>query len=352
MTDDLLHFLMELLRLADISGIDGAVAGRLQARWEPLVDEIQIDRLGNLIATRNGVWADPRPKLLITAHMDSVGFIIRGVIDGFLLVDQVGRFDQRVLPGQMVTVHGSRPLPGMIAAPPRWCLPTEYSERVVPVGYLLVDLGLPERQVRQEAKVGDSVSFATPPHLLGDTVVCGHSLDNRASLAALTLCLETLAGRDLAWDLIVAATVQEEATYHGAHVAAQAVAPDAAIVVDVTYGRAYSDRGSGTFSLGGGPTNAWSPELHPGVYAEIEAAAKRAGVPLTREVLPTESGTEARGIRVARSGIPSGLLSIPLRYMHSPAEVVDMTDIRQTARVLVELVTGLGDEFLQRLVLV
>jgi endoglucanase len=243
-------------------------------------------------------------------------------------------------------------LPGIVAAPPDWCLPTAYAERVVPIQYLLVDLGLSEREVRRQTKVGDCVSFAAPPLLLGDDIVCGHSLDNRASLAALTVCLETLAESSSAWDLIVAATVQEETTYHGAHVVAETVAPDAAIVVDVTYGRSYADHGSATFPLGGGPTNAWSSELHPAIYAEIEAAARRADVPLTREVLPTESGTEATGIRVARSGVPSGLLSIPLRYMHTPVEVVDLTDIRQTARLLVKLISGLDDGFLQRLALV
>jgi putative aminopeptidase FrvX len=349
MTGDLLHFLLDLLCLDDISGTDGAVVGRLQPRWGPLVEETHIDGLGNLIAIRHGTGTDSRHKLLITAHMDSVGFVVRGMIDGFLLVDQVGRLDPRILPGQMVTVHGSRSLPGVIVAPPSWCLPPDCAAGVVPVRYLLVDLGLTQRQVRRAVKVGDSVSFATPPHLLSDTLVCGHSLDNRASLAALTIYLETLAGRELAWDLVVAATVREETTFHGAHVVAQAVSPDAAIVVDATYGRSYSDDNSSTFPLGAGPTNAWSPELHPGVYAEIQEAAERAGVPLTREVLPTESGTEARGIRVAQSGIPCGLLSIPLRYMHTPTEVVDAVDIRQTAQVLAELSTGLGDGFLHRL---
>jgi putative aminopeptidase FrvX len=350
MTDELLHLLMDLLSLPGISGAEAPVAARLRKSWEPLVDELNVDRLGNLIAIRKGVGPPPRPKVLLTAHMDSVGLVVRGMIDGFILVDQVGLLDHRILPGQMVKVYGAHPLPGMIVAPPSRCLPEDIADHPVPIEYLLVDLGLPPSEVQRAVKVGDIVSFDNPPLMLTEDVISGHSLDNRASLAALTLCLESLAGRDVGWDLFVAATVQEETTYHGAHVAAQVVEPDVAIVVDVTYGRAYSERGSETFALGGGPTNAWSPEVHPGVYAEIEAAAGRAGVPLAREILPTETGTEASGIQLAGSGIPLGLLSIPLRYMHSPTEVVDLADIRMTGLVLAELISGLDDKSFSRFV--
>jgi putative aminopeptidase FrvX len=349
MPDDLLRLLMDLLRLPGISGDESPVAARLRRSWEPLVDELHTDRLGNIIAFRNGVGPHPRPRLLVTAHMDSVGFFVRGTMAGFLLVDSAGRLDPRVLPGQRVTVHGTRQIPGIIVAPPRWCLPEEFAERTVPVEYLLVDLGLTAREIQRVTKVGDSVTFANLPCSLGPDVVCGHSLDNRASLAVITLCLESLAGRDIHWDVVVAATVQEETTYHGAHAAAESVDPRAAVVVDVTYGRGHSDLGSDTFPLAGGPTNAWSPDVHPVMYAAIEAAADRAGVPLTKEVLPVETGTEAGGILVAGPGVPLGLLSVPLRYMHSPREVVHLADIRSTAKVLAELTAELGEDFLERL---
>jgi endoglucanase len=280
--------------------------------------------------------------------MDSIGFVVRGIIDGFLQIDSVGRFDSRVLAGQTVTVHGRRDHTGVIVAPPGWCLPEEIASGVVPLGYLLVDLGLGPQEIRRTVEVGDFFSYDNPPQLLGDGLICGHSLDNRASLAALTVCLEALAATEFQWDIFVAATVQEETTYYGAHTAAQSIKPTAAIVVDVTYGRESSGPDSETFPLGGGPTNAWSAEVHPAVYAEIEAAAERAGVPLVREILPTDTGTEAGGILVAGGGVPVGVLSIPLRYMHSPIEVVDPSDIRQTGSILAELVMGLDDAFLQR----
>ncbi|HLC04496.1 MAG TPA: hypothetical protein VJK02_15785 [Anaerolineales bacterium] len=351
MTDDLLDLLMDLLRLPGISGHEGLVAARLQESWAPLVDELHVDLLGNLVATRNGVTPGPRPTMLITAHMDSVGFIVRGILDGFVQVSQVGRFDDRLLPGQSVTVHGARPIPGLIVAPARAGLPEKIGGGVVPTKYLLVDLGLPAGEIQRVVKVGDSLSFDNPPRFLADDVICGHSLDNRASLAALEVCLKALAGIELKWDLVMAATVQEETTAYGAQSAGHTTGPAAAIVVDVTYGRAYAEPENESFPLGGGPTNAWSAEVHPGVYREIEAAAERAGVALTREILPSDTGTEARGILIGGAGIPLGVLSIPLRYMHNPVEVVMLSDIRQTGLLLAEVVAGLDDEFLRRLAL-
>lgn len=349
MTDDLVDLLMDLLRLPGISGREEAVAARLRESWAPLVDELHVDRLGNLVARRSGVGPEPRPLVLITAHMDSVGFIVRRVIDGFVQVSPVGRFEEALLPGQSIMVHGTPPTPGLIVAPPPACLPDGIAQGVVPAKYLILDLGLTPRETQLAVRVGDAVSFDRAPEFLADGMICGHSLDNRASLGALTVCLKALTDKEFEWDLVMAATVQEETTYYGAQSAGHESRPAAAIVVDVTYGRAYAEPENEAFPLGGGPTSAWSPDVHPGVYAEIEAAAKRAGVPLTREVLPSDTGTEAGGLLVAKAGIPLGVLSIPLRYMHNPTEVVMLSDIRQTGMLLAELIEGLNQDSLRSL---
>jgi len=349
MTADFAPLLLDLLCLPGVAGNETPVAERLHQAWDGVVDAQNLDPLGNLIAVRHGSGSSPRPKIMVAAHMDSVGFRVRGIVDSFLQIAQVGRFDDRLLPGEPVTVHGTRAVPGLIVAPPRSCLPENLEGGVVPTRYLLVDLGLPAPEVRRIARAGDVVSFARPPQILEGSVIVGHSLDNRASLAAITVCLESLANRQPAWDVFAVATVQEETTAIGALAAAESLGPTAAIVLDVTYGYAYAEMPHASFPLGGGPTNAWSPEVHPEIYREIDAAAERSGIPVTREVLPEETGTDARGLLLAKSGVPLGVLSIPLRYMHNPAEVVMLSDIERTGMLLTEFISGLDEGFLARL---
>src|SRR3990170_6843553 len=132
MTVEFATLLLDLLRLPGIAGQETLVAERLREAWQPFVDVLDLDPLGNLIAARHGSGSGPRPKLMVAAHMDSVGFRVRGIVYGFLQLAQVGRVDDRLLPGEPVTIHGTRALPGLIVAPPRSCLPENLQGGVVP----------------------------------------------------------------------------------------------------------------------------------------------------------------------------------------------------------------------------
>jgi endoglucanase len=211
---------------------------------------------------------------------------------------------------------------------------------------------LPAKRLAEQVGVGSLVSFAQPPRELQNGLLAAKSLDNRASLAAVTVCLEALQGRAHAWDLLAVATVQEEIGLQGAAGAAFSLAPELAVAVDVTWGTDANTREFGyrTFALGGGPTLAIGPNIHHGLFQALKAAAERAEVPVALEpIWAGHSGTDAAAMQIARAGIPTAIVSIPLRNMHTPVEIVSLKDIQRTGRLLAEFVAGLPGDFLETL---
>ncbi len=194
------------------------------------------------------------------------------------------------------------------------------------------------------------VSFATPATELAGETISGHSLDNRASVAALTVCLEHLQSRQHDWDVWAVATSQEEETLGGAATSAFGLHPDLAVVLDVTFAKGPGADGWETAVLGKGPTLGWGANLHPVLYKQFEDLAKQLEIPVSMEVAPTFSGTDAHAIQVAREGIPTMLLGIPLRYMHTPTELVAVRDVQRAGRLLAEFICGLRLDFMDGLV--
>ncbi len=351
MADDILPLLKELIQLPGLSGHETPIGSRIRSEWEPLVDEISLSRLGSLHALKRGSAEKDRAKVMLAAHMDAIGLMVTAVVDGLLRVTEVGGLDARVLPGQRVTVHGRRDLPGLLVQPPPSSIATEDRGGPIPVKYLYADVGLPERQVARQVRSGDLVSFAQEPIELGEDILAGHSLDNRASLAAITICLQELQRREHRWDVLAVATVQEEETLAGALTSAYELRPALALAVDVTWARAPGLPEHKTFPLGKGPTNGIGPNLHPGVHKALKDAGARVEIPLTDEVMPLHSGTDAYAMQIAGEGIPTGYVGIPLLNMHTPVEQVSLVDVRRAGRLLAEFIAGLEPDFLEKLAL-
>ncbi|MGC9397942.1 MAG: M42 family metallopeptidase [Anaerolineae bacterium] len=340
--------LKELSEISGLAGREDAVRRHLQALWEPWVDELRTDALGNLIGVQRGATAAPRPELMLAAHMDEIGLVVTEIEKGFLHVGRVGGVDLRVLLGLRVTVHGRRALPGVIGTRPPHVLSAEERKKVVPWEKLFVDLGLPAEEVQDVVGVGDPVSIHRPLLTLQNRRVAGKALDNRASVAALTQALEMLRAIRHDWDVYAVATVQEEVGIKGAITGAYGVAPQLAVALDVTFAKQAGDSEAGAFALDKGPTVGVGPNFHPQVVERLREAAKSREIPYQVEVLPGSSGTDAWGIQVAREGVPTGLLSIPVRYMHQPVEMVALGDIERTARLLAAFVADLPGDYTPR----
>ncbi len=348
---ELLPLLKSLVTTPGLSGYESPVREVIESAWQPLTDELSVSHLGSLHGLKRGVGSEPRPTILIAAHMDAIGLMVTSLEGGFLGVTEIGGLDARVLPGQQVTVHGRQDLPGIIVQPPAHLLPASARKGPVPLKYLLVDTGLKPQRVNQLVRIGDLISFSQEPIQLQSDTLAGRSLDNRASVAALTLCLHELQSRTHAWDVWAVATTQEEEGFGGARTSAFQLRPDLAIAVDVTWGKSPGTPEHKTFPLGKGPTLGWGPNIHPGLHRSFKQLAEQLEIPFAVEVMPHHSGTDAFALQVATEGIPTMVVTIPLRYMHTPVEVVALKDIQRAAHLVSEFISHLDIDFMSKLTL-
>ena len=349
---ELVALAKDLFSAAGISGHEQAARDVVRPMWEPLVDEIEVSRLGSLHALRHGRGAAPRPRVMLAAHMDVVGLMVKQGVGSFLRVSDIGGVDPRLLPGQPVVVHGRRDLPAVVAHPPHHLLPPERSAKSAPrTNEMWVDMGLGAVEVGRWVRVGDVISFAQPPFELGETRISGRGLDDRVGILAITVCLHELQHVAHRWEVAAVATVSEEMTFGGASTSAFGLRPELAIAVDATHATGVPDLPEfKAFPMGGGPTLGMGSDIHPGLLRTFEVAAKAAEIPYVLEVMPGHSGTDARAMQVTQEGVPTMVVSIPVRYMHSPVEVADLGDIERTGRLVADVIASLDDEYMQRLV--
>jgi tetrahedral aminopeptidase len=357
------EILKQLTAVDGPSGAETKVAELVRSLAGDTVAEVRTDALGNLIARRPGTGqpggGSAPGRVMLAAHMDEIGFIVTRVEQGFLHVTRVGGVDPRSALGQEVTVYPSGPgadaypdgLPGYIGSPPPHLLSAEDREKVIPMHELRVDPGLPPTFFANGlVRVGDRVVWRGPAiELLGGRVAM-KALDNRASVAVMLGALGYLAGMQHQWDVIAVATVQEEIGLRGATTAAYGVAPDLAIALDVTFADTPGVSDSETFAMDRGPTIGIGPNLHPGVVKRLQQAADDLELPYQIEPAYGPTGTDAWAIQISREGIPTGLLSVPVRYMHSPVETVTTADLDRTARLLAAFISRLDGETLGALV--
>jgi len=352
MSTELTALLKDLLSLPGLSGHEGPARQRISEAWQPLVDGLSTSRMGSLHGYRRGAFAgtEPRPAILLAAHMDAIGLMVTGIAaGGYLRITQIGGVDPRILPGQPVTVHARRPLPGIAILPVDRLLPANLAGKPAPLKYVLVDTGLPAAEVAQLVRTGDLVSFAQPPLELAGEIIAGHSLDNRASIAAITLCLQELQHMSPVWDVWAVATVQEEETFGGAYTSPFEIRPSLAVAIDVTHasGPGVSDyRG---FALGKGLTLGLGPNIHPSLHKSFVELAKKLEIPHKIEAMARHSGTDAFAMQIVAEGIPTMVVSIPLRYMHTPVEMVALKDIERAGHLLAEFIARLEPDYIQHI---
>lgn len=335
---DLQRLVSDLVSVHGVAGHEAPVAARVQELWQPLCDQVGPDAAGNCVGLKRGDGPEPRPRVMLAAHMDSIGFLVSRIEKGgFLRLTPVGGWDRRILLGQEVIVHGRRPLTGVVGSKPPHVTPAADRRKVPAWKELFVDTGLAEDEVRALAPVGTPVTLRnelTP--LLGDRVA-GGALDDRAGIAAVSVALEELSRLRHSADVYAVATVSEEfADFTGAFTSTYAIEPDLGVAIDVTHAE-ITGPGRGTVPLLGGPAVLIGPGAHPKLSRLLAATARAEGIAHQVEVEPGASGTDGWAMQVVRSGVPVAVLSIPLRYMHTPVEVISLEAVRSTGRLLARM---------------
>jgi putative aminopeptidase FrvX len=344
---DIVALLRNLSQASGISGYEAEVREIARQAMEPFADEFRVDVMGNLIATKRGNTAagGKRRSIMLAGHMDEIGLIVKDIKQGFPRVTDVGGIDHRTLLGQEVVIHAKRDLPGIIGSRPPHVLTAADYEKPVPWDMLFIDTGLPEETVKELVQVGDLVTLRREFLELAEGYVSGKTFDDRAGVASLAVCLEMLAGMQHAWDVHAVATIQEETGLKGATVAAFGLNPDIGIAVDVGFGAQQGVNDNESIKMNAGPALAIGPNVHPKMQARLSSVANKFELPMQTEVIPGGSGTDGWAIQVAQSGVPTAVLSIPLRYMHTSVETLNIKDVERTGRLMALFISSLDEAF-------
>lgn len=346
MENEELLFLANLLETPSPTGSEVPVATLVRQRLAPVADEIATDVMGSVHARLDGHGAGP--SLMLAAHMDEIGLMVTYISpEGFLSVASLGGVDAAILPGMRVDVHtASGVLRGVVGRKPIHLIEPDERKNVTPLSGLVIDLGMKAKRVRKLVAVGDPITFGVGFERFGDDMAVSKCFDDKCGVWVACRVMEKLAeaGR-AAGDFVAVATTQEEIGTRGAQTSAHAVNPDVALAFDVTHATDYPGIDAtkyGKIVCGGGPVIARGPNINPVVFERLVAAAKAEGIPYQLEAEPSVTGTDARAIQVTRAGIPTGLISVPLRYMHTPTEVVCLDDLQATVRLIVRFARDLS----------
>ena len=326
--------------LSGPSGFEEPVYEYIASYLHHAADEVRTDALGNMIAIKR--CGKPGAKLvLLDAHMDEIGLIVTGAKDGFLSFGMLGGVDQRMLPAREVRVLSDPPLFGVIDTMPPHVLTPEQMDKSIDPDKLYIDVGLSQAEAVKAAPPGTPVVYAASCDELGEGQLCGKALDDRACAAVIMKAFELLAEKDLNVDLCCLVSTQEEVGHRGATVAAYGLEPDVAIVVDVTHGRT-PDGPEALTDCGKGGAIGIGPNTNRALAMELMALAEAKGIPYQPEAVPGgNSGTNAHAIQVARTGVVTALVSLPLKYMHTPVEVVDIADMQAIVDLIAAYVEGM-----------
>ena len=347
---DIVPLLKRLSEANGVSGYEHEVRQIVQEEFGRLADQVRTDALGNVIALKRGTGPDPRPAIMIATHMDEIGLIVSDLEEGFIHFQQVGGYDDRVLLGQEILVHGRRTLPGIIGARPPHVLSQKERDQPVPYDKLRIDVGLSAEDLPKVVRVGDLVTMKRELIELQGGLVAGKALDDRVCVVAALVCLEELARMHHLWDVYAVATVQEEVGVKGAITSTFDLQPDVGVAVDVTWARQPGTPDEYTYELGKGPTIGCGPNFHPKLQDALVETAEKMELSYHLEPAARPGGTDADAIQVSREGIPAELISIPLRNMHTPVETVSIKDVERAGRLLAAFIARLDGDFLDSLV--
>ncbi len=326
------------------SGQEKSTAQWLRERFAPLCDETVLDPLYNLLATQKPTAPPARggraPRILLCAHMDEIALMVTDILkDGSLRMGNVGGVDPRILPAAVVTVHATgaggeaRPLSGVVGAKAPHLLTEEERKHNYKREDLYVDVGLPVERVRELVQVGDLITLTGPALGLLNDRAAGKTMDDRACVGVMLEAAERLQNMKHAAQITFACTTQEEVGSRGARVAAHTVAPDLAIVMDVSHAPIPASKPDSTIPLDA-PATAYGPYLQHRLVERLRKTAAANGIKLNLEHAARDTGTDTDAVQIAREGVPCVLVDLPLKYMHTTVELLDMNALRECGRLV------------------
>ncbi len=336
MNEEQKQFLSKLLTASCPSGSEEQVINLFRDSVSSFVDDISTDAMGNCIAHKKG----DGPKVMITAHADEIGLMIHYIDEkGFLYFKEIGGVDTALLMGRKVLIHGNEcSVIGVIGKKPIHLQDKKNSSQEINSEDLWIDIAAQDgNDARAKVSIGSIATVLSDVSYLNNTVVASKALDDRIGIFVLTEVARQL--NNIKADVYLVTTVQEELGARGAQVSAETIKPSIGIAIDVTHATDYPTSNAvhdGDIQVGKGVVISNGPNMDKTLTAKIKKIADEAKIPYQMEAIARPTGTDARMIQVSGTGVKTGLLSIPCRYMHTPNEVVSLDDADACIRLLVK----------------
>ena len=344
-----LQFLSDLVEAPSPSGFEQPAAAVFRDRLSKTADEIETNVMGSVHATLRGRDAGG-VSVMLAGHIDEIGLMVNYVTpEGFIAFASIGGVDAAVLPGMRVRVHTrDGDLLGVLGRKPIHLIEDDERKQVTKIERLFIDVGLPGDKVKERVRIGDSITFDVGLETFGEDLAVSRAFDDKMGAWIAARVLEEIkkAG-GAAGDLIAAATVQEEVGLRGGVTSAYGVNPVVGIAVEVGHATDYPDidkRKHGEAICGDGPIIARGPNINPALFDLLVSAAEKAKVPYQIGAEPRGTGTDANASQLSRGGKAAALISIPLRYMHTPSEVLSLKDLDSAVALLTRFVLDLAPE--------
>lgn len=325
---DTLELLEKLTSPAGVAGEETSSFESLKGLFS-LYGKVSTDTAGSMIIEREGTGK----HILLDAHLDTIGFVITEIMDGFVRLSKVGGVDMRTVEGMELTLHGTEELYGVVCTVPPHL--SEGDSRVSTDGTCVADIGMSKEDAEKVISVGDKVSFRNSFEKLGENRVSATYLDDRAGIAVLLKALEYV-NTDKKITLVCSA--QEETGGTGATCAAYNIDADLSLAVDVSFATTPDADPKECGKMNGGAMIGYSPILSREYSELLVSLAKEMNIPYQKEIMSGRTGTNADHITISRGGIPSALVSLPQRYMHTPVETVDVRDIENCAKLIARFI--------------
>jgi endoglucanase len=339
MRPESLEFLKEIVNVPSPSGYEERAAEVYRAYTGQFADKITTDYHGNVAAILN---PDAEMKIMLAGHMDEIGFIIHYINeDGLIYFSGIGGHDSVIPVGQRVWVHGKERVPGVIGRKAIHLLQDEERKKKPEIKDLWIDIGATSKaEVEELIQLGDVVTYQYEFQMLRGDRATARGFDNKMGSFIVAEALRLLkedGGLDPGVGVYAVATVQEEIGLRGARTASFSINPQSGLAVDVNHAIDYpgvSKTHHGTLDIGKGPSVMRGANSNPIVFKMISEAGKEDGIPYQVDVAPAGTGTDGNAMQISRGGMAVGILGVALRYMHTPCEMLSLTDVADCARLM------------------
>lgn len=347
MRKDSYDFLKLIEETPSPSGFEQPVQRIVRKRMKKFADTIKTDIHGNVIA---GLNVKGKPRIMLAGHCDQIGMMVKYIDDkGFIFFVSIGGIDPSVVPGSRVVIHTQHgPIDGVIGRKPVHVLKPEERGGKIELREMWIDIGTKNKKETEEViSVGDPVTFRLEMIHLGNDLVTSPAFDNKCGTFVVMEALRLCSVKKMKCALFAVSTVQEEIGCRGARTSAYGIDPTVGIAVDVTHATDYPDmdkRMHGDIKMGAGPVLSTGANINPKLDAILIKTAKTKRIAIQREAAPAGTPTDANVMQLSRAGVATSLVSIPNRYMHTQVEVVSLSDLEATAKLLAETVAKIDEK--------